>query len=69
MRFPTEPPLHFSCRVLRARRFVVDDALALVAKTAAWRREIDIDALVRRTPAEILGGAEEDELSPFYSKT
>ena len=68
MRFPCEPPEYFACRVLRARKFSLEDALKLVETTTAWRREIDIKKLCARDPADILGVLE-DELQFFYQKS
>ena len=62
MRFVCEPPEYFACRVLRARKFVVEDSLKLVAETTAWRKEMKIAELCKKDPLEILGGVTEDEL-------
>lgn len=61
MRFPCEPPEYFACRVLRARKFVVEDSLKLVAETSAWRAEMRIGELVGNDAFDILG-CTEDEL-------
>ena len=62
MRFACEPREYFACRVLRARKFDVDAALALVKETSAWRAEMKVDELRSKAPAELLGGTTEDEL-------
>ena len=68
MRFPCEPPEYFACRVLRARKFSLADALKLVETTTAWRKEINIKGLNAREAADILGVLE-DELQFFYQKS
>ncbi len=67
MRFPREPPKYFACRVLRARKFVVDDSIKLVTETNAWRKSVDVDALRGKDPFDVLG-CSEDELFSFYPK-
>ena len=69
MRFTCEPAEYFACRVLRARKFVVEDALSLVKETTAWRKEMNVPALRGKNPFELLGGTTEDELQFFYQKS
>lgn len=61
MRFPCEPPEYFACRVLRARKFVVEESLKLVETTTAWRAEVGADRLAVADPVDVLG-CSEDEL-------
>jgi hypothetical protein len=69
MRFSCEPPEFFACRVLRARKFVLEDALALVKETSAWRSERNVSSLRNKDPFELLNGSTEDELQAFYQKS
>ena len=69
MRFSCEPPEYFACRVLRARKFVLEDALTLVKETSLWRKEMNVAALREKNPFELLGGTTEDELQFFYQKS
>jgi hypothetical protein len=68
MRFPSEPVLYFGCRILRARKYDLADALKLVQLTSTWRREKRVRAIAENDPYEILGIAE-DELLFYYPKT
>lgn len=67
MRFPREPARYFACRVLRARKYVVEDSLKLVAETTAWRAKMDVDTLRGKDVFDVLG-CSEDELMFFYPK-
>ena len=61
-------PPHFaccSCRVLRARKYDVAEALKLVAETAAWRTSKNVAALTQKSAYEVLGCLE-DELFAYY---
>ena len=69
MRFSCEPPEFFACRVLRARKFVLEDALALVKETSTWRAERNVSSLRNKDPFELLNGSTEDELQAFYQKS
>jgi hypothetical protein len=68
MRFPMEPPLYFACRVLRARKYDLPEAVKLVQLTTAWRREKNVRAIRENDPFEILKSSE-DEMLCFYPKT
>ena len=67
MRFPAEPPYYLGCRVLRARKFDLAEALKLVRLTSTWRREKKVRELAENDPFEILG-CSEDELLFYYPK-
>jgi len=65
MRFPCEPREYFACRVLRARKFVLDDALKLAAATAQWRTANKIEQLKDKTPYELMGCLEDEMLAHY----
>jgi hypothetical protein len=67
VRFPDEPWPYFACRLLRARKFVVEDALLIVENSSKWRSEAKVAELGAMEPSDILG-VEEDELLFFYPK-
>jgi hypothetical protein len=56
-----------SLRVLRARKFVVEDALKLVESTVKWRKEKGVRQMADEDPYKFLQFAE-DELLLFYPK-
>jgi hypothetical protein len=64
---PHPPTYPCSCRVLRARKFDVDDALKLVADTAAWRAANGVERIASKSALELLGCLE-DELLFHYPK-
>jgi hypothetical protein len=68
MRFPSEPPLYFACRVLRARKYDLAEALKLVQLTTTWRREKKVRSIRENNPFDILKSSE-DEMLCFYPKT
>lgn len=67
MRFSCEPAKYFACRVLRARKFVVQDALDLVGRTCKWRADTKCAEMPSKSAVSVLGCAE-DELMFFYPK-
>lgn len=62
---PSETRDHMFLRFLRARKFKVTKAWELLEADLKWREDTDIQALARKTPAEILGV---EDLGPVVTR-
>lgn len=63
--FASETPECFAGRILRACKWILEDAVKRVADTKTWRVSKDVNGIATRTSDDLLDGACEDELAAF----